>query len=254
MVDENPSKPLHGQVALITGSSRGIGRAIAIRLAHDGARVVINHRNTPAEADQAKAHITQAGGSAIVVKADVADKADVERLYQASIQAYGCVDILVNNAAILQTSPLFDLTGDEWDRVMAVNVRGMFLCSRAVLPAMIERKRGVIVNISSGAALHGGPGSDPSPCYAASKAAEIGFTYALAKNVTRHGVRVNCVAPGQIDNKALAADATRPNTGTLLGRSGYSGEVSAVVAFLCSQDSSFMIGQVLCVNGGHYLR
>ena len=248
------SKPLHGQVALITGSSRGIGRAIAIRLAHDGARVVINHSNTPAEADQTKSHIIGAGGSAIVVKADVADKGDVERLHQASVEAYGSVDILVNNAAILQTSSFFDLTGDEWDRVMAVNVRGMFLCSRAVLPSMIERRRGVIVNISSGAALHGGPGSDPSPCYAASKAAEIGFTYALAKNVAQHGVRVNCVAPGQIDKQALAPDATRSNAGTLLGRSGHPGEVSAVVAFLCSLDSSFVIGQVICVNGGHYLR
>lgn len=252
-MNENPSRPLQGQVALVTGSSRGIGRDIAVRLARDGAKVVVNHRSTPAEADQTKSLITHAGGSAIVVKADVADKGDVERLYQASLDAYGRVDILVNNAAILQTSPFFDLTADEWDRVMAVNVRGMFLCSRAVLPAMIERKRGVIVNISSGAALHGGPGTDPSPCYAASKAAEIGYTYALARNVTRHGVRVNCVAPGQIDKQASGTDVAKPNTETLLGRKGTSGEVSAVVAFLCSPESSFVIGQVICVNGGHHL-
>lgn len=247
------TRPLEGRVAVVTGGSRGIGRGIALRLARDGAKVVVNHRDSPSEADRTKALIAAAGGQAVVVKADVAEKGDVARLYRAAVDAYGRVDVLVNNAAILQTAPFFDLTADEWDRVMAVNVRGMFLCSRAVLPAMIERKQGVIVNVSSGAALHGGPGSDPSPCYAASKAAEIGYTYALARNVTRHGVRVNCVAPGQIDKQASGIDAAKPNDGTLLGRKGTSGEVSAVVAFLCSPESSFVIGQVICVNGGHYL-
>jgi 3-oxoacyl-[acyl-carrier protein] reductase len=252
-VDEK-ARPLQGQVALITGSSRGIGRDIAIRLARDGARVVINHRDTQAEADETKASIARAGGSAVVVKADVADPGDVERLQRAAVDAYGQVDILVNNASIMRTAPLFEMSVEEWDRVMAVNVRGMFLCSRAVLPGMIERRRGVIVNVSSGAAFHGGPGTDPSACYAASKAAEVGFTYALAKNVGRHGVRVNCVAPGQIDKQAATPDAARANAGTLLGRSGSSEEVSGVVAFLCSPDASFVLGQVICVNGGHHLR
>ena len=246
--------PLDGQIALVTGSSRGIGRDIARRLARDGAKVVVNHRDTAAEAERTKAEITAAGGSAIVVKADVAQRSDVERLQRSCVDAYGRVDILVNNASILKTSSFLDITDDEWDRVMAVNVRGMFLCSRAVLPSMIERKRGVIVNVSSGAAFHGGPGTDSSPCYAASKAAEIGFTYALARNVTRHGVRVNCVAPGQIDTQAAAPELARPNTETLLGRKGVSAEVSAAVAFLCSPEASIVIGQVICVNGGHYLR
>jgi 3-oxoacyl-[acyl-carrier protein] reductase len=252
-VDEK-ARPLHGQVALITGSSRGIGRDIALRLAREGARVVVNHRDSAREADETKAAIAGAGGSAVVVKADVADAGDVERLYRACVDACGRVDILVNNASIMRTASLLEISVEEWDRVMAVNVRGMFLCSRAVLPAMIERRSGVIVNVSSGAAFHGGPGADPSACYAASKAAEVGFTYALAKNVGRHGVRVNCVAPGQIDKQAAAPGAARVNAGTLLGRSGSSEEVSGVVAFLCSPDASFVVGQVICVNGGHYLR
>jgi 3-oxoacyl-[acyl-carrier protein] reductase len=215
---------------------------------------VVNHRDTAQEAAATQEAIARAGGSAAVVRADVAEPGDVERLFGACVEAFGRVDILVNNASIMRTGSLLEMTVEEWDRVMAVNVRGMFLCSRAVLPGMIERRRGVIVNVSSGAAFHGGPGADPSACYAASKAAEIGFTYALAKNVGRHGVRVNCVAPGQIDKQAAVPEAARANAGTLLGRSGSSEEVSGVVAFLCSPDASFVVGQVVCVNGGHYLR
>src|SRR5207244_3324439 len=142
---------------------------------------------------------------ALVVQADVAEPADVARLYAASVEAFGHVDVLVNNAGIPRASSFFDLTVEEWDRIMAVNVRGVFLCSRAVLPAMVERKAGTVVIISSGAGMHGGIGfaRGTSPAYAASKAAEIGFTYALAKTVGKQGIRVNCVAPGPIDNSTL---------------------------------------------------
>ena len=246
---------LLGRVALVTGSSRGIGRAIAVRLAQAGADVVINHRDSVQEAEKVAERVRGLGRRALIVQADVAQPADVDRLVRASLEQFGQVDILVNNAAVLRIANFFDITPEEFDRVLAVNVRGVHLCCRAVLPGMIERRSGVIINIASGSGKHGGWGTNANPAYAASKAAEIAFTMALAKNVIQHGVHVNCVAPGPTDTQTyVTGQPPRDDASIPLGRRGYPYEIAAAVAFLCSPEASFIVGQTICVNGGNYMQ
>ncbi|MAG36098.1 MAG: beta-ketoacyl-ACP reductase [Dehalococcoidia bacterium] len=245
---------LGGHVVLVTGASRGIGRAIAVAVAEAGADVVVNHRASPVKAERVADQVRERGRRALVVQADVAVPEDVQRLYAATIDTFGRVDSLVANAGITTAPSVLDISLEQFDRIMAVNVRGPFLCIRSVLPAMIEQGAGNIVVISSGAGLSGGSAADPSAVYAATKAAEIGLVRGLAKNVTRHGIRVNCVAPGPIDNNIY--DEDRPlmtNDSALLGRRGHPHEVATAVVYVCSPAASFIVGQTICVNGGNYL-
>jgi 3-oxoacyl-[acyl-carrier protein] reductase len=251
-----PEGSLAGRVAIVTGASRGIGRAIATELALAGAAVAVNYNSSAPEAQGVVARIREAGGRALPVQADVADPGAIRRLVARAEEALGPVDLLVNNASLTLRflSGFLHTTPEEFDRACAVNVRGAFLCSQAVLPGMIRRRRGVIVTISSGAGLHGGFGDAPNVTYATTKAAEIGFTYALARNVGRFGVRVACVAPGPIDNSTLESGAApRADERVILGRAGYPAEVARAVRFLCSDEATYITGQVLCVNGGNFL-
>ena len=252
---ERIDQVLQGKVAVVTGSSRGIGRAIAVRLARSGADVVVNHRATPDEADVVAARVRELGRRALVVQADMGTVDGPERLIKSAIDQLGRVDILVNNAAALSIADFFDITPEGFDRVMAINVRGVHLCCRAALPGMIERRSGVIINISSGSGKHGGWGTNANPTYAMSKAAEIAFTMALAKNVAQYGIRVNCVAPGPTDTRTyVTGEPPRDDPSILVGRRGYPYEIAAAVNFLCSPEASFVVGQTLCVNGGNWMQ
>lgn len=259
MMSWTNTESLTGQVALVTGASRGIGRCIAVDLARAGAAVVVNYLASADAAAEVVGEIGAAGGRAVAIQGDVGVASEVRRLHAAAVEALGPIDILVNNASIASTivhgfDVYMSTTEAEFDRMMRVNAGGAFFCSQAVLPSMIERRRGAIVTISSGSGMHGGIGEEPPITYATSKAAEVGFTKALAKNVSRYGVRVNCVAPGLTDTSTLITNGPpREYAGALLGRAGYPQEVSAMVLFLCSPRASYITGQTICVNGGNYL-
>ena len=237
---------------LVTGSSRGIGRAAAERFAREGHRVALHCHERRAEADALCASLAAGGCSVMAVQGDVADEADVDRLFAQVRERFGPVDVLVNNAGIAPPEQLLtDCTAALWDRVFAVNVRGAFLCCRAALPDMIRKKRGSIVNVSSVWGVVGGSCETP---YSASKAALIGLTRALAKEVGPSGVRVNCVAPGVIDTDMMAAFTAEDKAAlaeeTPVGRLGSADEVAQLLVFLAGESAGYITGQVFGVNGG----
>lgn len=234
------------KTALITGASRGIGSAIALRLAEDGYFTVINY-NTSREAAEIIASIT--GG--IAVKADVSDPVEVSEMMNIIALRSGGIDLLVNNAGISISGLFTDIPVQREQRMWDVNVNGVFNCTRAVLPRMINKKSGRIINISS---MWGQVGASCEVHYSAAKAAIIGFTKALAKEVGPSGINVNCIAPGVIQTEmnrqhsAETMDALREETP--LCRLGTPEDVAKAVSFLASPDSDFITGQVMGVNGG----
>lgn len=235
--------------ALVTGASGGIGRAVARRLAADGYAVALNYRSNEKGARELLGELSRAygPGAAFLARADVSDAAQVEELFRAA----GDIDLLVNNAGIAQQKLFTDLTEADWDGMFAVDVKGVFLCCRRALPHMIREKRGCIVNISS---MWGQVGASCEVHYSAAKAAVIGLTKALAKEVGPSGVRVNCVAPGVVEtamNAGLDEEARRELREEIpLGRFGSPEDVAAAVSFLASERAGFVTGQVLGVSGG----
>ena len=239
------------KTAVVTGASRGIGAAIARALARSGWRVAVCCRENREKAERVCREIEAAGGTALPFCADVAREEDIQRMFEEIGVSLGEPSALVCSAGIAHWGLLTDMTAAEWDRLFAVNVRGAFLCCHAVLPAMIRRKNGRIVLISS---MWGQVGASCEAAYSATKAALIGLTKALAQEEGPSGVTVNCIAPGVIETDMMAgfssADKAELCEETPLGRLGTADDVAAAAAFLCSDAASFITGQVLGVNGG----
>jgi 3-oxoacyl-[acyl-carrier protein] reductase len=238
------------RVALVTGAGSGIGRAIAEKLGKEGERVVVNDLKGEA-ADEVVAGIKELGGEASSAPGDVSDVEDVDRIVTAAREAYGSPEILVNNAGFLQQKRFIDLAVEDFDRMIAVHLRGTFLCTRAVLPEMLSRGSGIIVNVASQLGQIGGV----ELChYSSAKAGIIGLTKSLAREVSAQGVRVNAVAPGPINTElvlGLSEEWRNAKAAELpLGRFGEPWEVAETVAFLVSDGAALYVGQTLGPNSG----
>jgi 3-oxoacyl-[acyl-carrier protein] reductase len=246
MESANPS--LQGKVALVTGGSRGIGKAVAMALAEAGAQVAVNYRSHGAEADAVCAEIKCQGGKAMAAQADVSVASQVAEMIRQIEQRLGTVAILVNNAGIARPQPIDQITEQDWDEVLAVNLKSVFLVTQAVLPGMRAAKWGRILNLSSVAAQTGGV---VGPHYAASKAGIHGLTHSYASLLAKEGITVNAVAPALIETEMMRDNPrARPDL-IPVGRLGTVDEVADVVVMLA--DNSYITGQTINVNGGWYM-
>jgi 3-oxoacyl-[acyl-carrier protein] reductase len=242
-----------GKIALVTGASRGIGREIVLTLAREGASVGINHAPDPTEtarAGEVVDQVRQLGAKAVALPADVADASAVRTAVTTLIQALGGLDVVVTNAGIIRRGPLLEITEADWDRVIAVNLKGTFNAIHAALPHLVGQRRGKIVTIASELALIGRAGA---AAYAASKAGVIGLTKSLARELSPLGIHVNAVAPGPTDTDMLRSnpefrDENRANVP--LRRWGHPRDIALTVLFLASDESDYYAGQVLSPNGG----
>ena len=242
---------LNGKTAIVTGGARGIGGEIAMAFAAEGADVVIADLLSADVAAPVLSSIAASGRRSLLVRTDVSDEQQVRAMVEAALAEFGQVDILVNDAGTFSQSAFAELEVSEWDRVLAVNLRGVFLCTRFVLPGMLERKRGKIINVASQLGQIGGI---EMVHYSASKAGVIGLTKALAREVSAQGVHVNAIAPGPILTEMMAQEteewAARKLSELPMGRFGEVHEVAPTAVFLASDDSSYYVGQTLCPNGG----
>ena len=242
---------LDGKTALVTGASRGIGRAIALRLAAEGASVAINYAGNTAKAEETKAAIEAAGGKAALFQADVSDSAQVEQMVAAVTEAFGTIDILVNNAGITRDGLLMRMKEEDFDAVLDTNLKGIFHVPKAVSKLMMKKRAGRIVNMASVVGIMGNAGQTN---YAAAKAGVIGFTKSAAREFAARGITVNAVAPGFIATDMTAAMPEKAKEATLaaipLRRMGEPEDVANAVAFLVSDQASYITGQVVKVDGG----
>ncbi|MBR5490407.1 MAG: SDR family oxidoreductase [Oscillospiraceae bacterium] len=242
------------KVALITGSSRGIGRAIALRLGKEGYDICINFIEREDKALEVKAMLEAMGCRAMIYRADVANRSEVEAMVAAVKSRFGAVSLLVSNAGIAGQCLIQDVSDEMWDRFFDVNVRGAFNCTQAVLPDMISAKQGNIITISS---IWGLRGASCEVVYSATKAALIGLSKSLAMELAPSGIRVNCIAPGVIDTDMLDSlpDDIMDSLAdmTPMGRIGRPEDIAGAVAFFAKEEASFITGQVLTADGGFIL-
>jgi 3-oxoacyl-[acyl-carrier protein] reductase len=239
---------LEPRVALVTGASRGIGRAVAIALAEAGASVAINYRTQKGAAEEVRSIIRNLGRPAVILQADVSLSADVDELLEAVEHELGSVDILVNNAGITQIKPFPELAEADWDEILRVNLKSAFLLISRVLPGMRQRRWGRIINLSSVAAQTGGV---IGPHYAASKAGLIGLTHSYASLLARSGVTVNAIAPALIETDMVTSNPNASPDGIPVGFFGAPEEVARAAVLLAESD--YMTGQTISINGGWYM-
>ncbi len=247
----NNSPSLAGRVALVTGSGRNIGRATVLQLARMGADVVVNARTNRDEAEAVAQEARRLGVRAVAAMADVADRGQVEAMMGLAVEALGGVDILINNAGLRDSKPFTEMTVEDWRAVSGVNLDGPFYCCKAVVPGMIERGWGRIVNVSG---LNAFKGRAEWAHVCASKMGAVGLTRALAVELAPHGIVVNHVVPGAFDTSRTGPGQTTPDpqlaAGIPVGRLGLPDEVARVCAFLSSEEASYLTGQTVHVNGG----
>ena len=242
---------MEGRVALVTGGGRGIGRAIAVRLAQEGARVTISYRSNDAAAEETAELVRKAGAECEMFKGDVASVEDVQALIKGVGEAFGPVEILVNNAGTTRDNILMRMKDAEFDEVLETNLKGTYLCTRAALRGMIRARWGRIVNISSVVGILGNAGQAN---YAASKAGMIGFTKSVAREVAGRGITVNAVAPGYVETELTGELPEKIKKQILdqvpMGRFGEPEEIAEVVAFLAGERAAYVTGQTIAVDGG----
>lgn len=240
-----------GKVAIVTGGARGIGRAIALRLAREGASVVVNYLSNQAAADETVSQIQSAGGQAIAAQCDVSNVVQAQALVDRAREAFGRVDVLVNNAGTTRDTLIMRMTEEDWDLVIDTNLKGAFNCIKAASRPMVKQRYGRIVNVTSVSGLDGNAGQAN---YASAKAGLVGLTKTVAKELGSRGITCNAVAPGYV-----ATDLTASLPDDLvqlaierapLGRAGTGEDIAAAVAFLASDEASFVTGQILAVDGG----
>jgi NAD(P)-dependent dehydrogenase (short-subunit alcohol dehydrogenase family) len=245
------------KVALVTGSSSGIGRAIAVRLAREGATVAVNYSKSQERAQETVKEINSVGGKAIIIKADVTKATEVDIMVTQAVKELGKLNILVNNAGVFIEKPFEDTSEQVWDTIMNVNLKGPYLCSRRCVPELLKQGGGKIINLASIDSFIAEPNAT---AYCASKAGVVGFTTALAYELAPKRINVNAIAPGQIDTPMIGEWLKNPETVKALisktpyGRIGKPTDIAAAAAFLASDESEFVNGVVLTVDGGWLLQ